>query len=141
MLRRTGYILGLLFVLACALAYPLTWGRYRIVRVHSNDAEGGFTGRIAFVGVNTGQLRAGIQTGGPVPPTGWSVATFDGPVRGKYFFEVAYLSTVSRKILDIRTITFILPVWMPALAASLFMAWRWRRRRTRKATGFPVAEG
>ena len=27
MVRRIGYILGLLFVLACALAYPLTWGR------------------------------------------------------------------------------------------------------------------
>ena len=30
------------------------------------------------------------------------------------------------------------PLWMPALAASLFMAWRWRRRRRGDGRAFEV---
>src|SRR5258708_2496452 len=49
-LRRFGYILGLLFILACLAAYPLTWGREAAVRYTRQR------GSTCWIGVTSGML-------------------------------------------------------------------------------------
>ena len=66
MLRRTGYILGLLFVVACVAAYPLTWGR--IVSIAYVTEQG----RHGSVGVVNGQIELGVGWERMPFKPGWS---------------------------------------------------------------------
>jgi|SRR5687768_782496 len=134
MLRRIGYGLGLLFVLACVAAYPLTWGRMRgafYVRpgffVLAEVADG-----LLWVNVSTLRINdEGFE---------WQSSFTEGPDSKRL-----YLMRCDREVLPegnlgkIRRIVAF-PLWMPALSVSLFMTWRWRRRRTRRGAGFPVDE-
>jgi hypothetical protein len=132
MLRRTGYILGLLFVLACALAYAMTWNRVHSVK------------RLSPSGVFVIRVESGNLTVGAVD------ATYYGQHRPAYAFWThgsgpadfnrAELYRVGHES-DAESRRVFAPLWMPALAVALFMAWRWRRERTRRqALGFPVAD-
>jgi hypothetical protein len=132
MIRRLGYILGLLFVAACVAVYPLTWGRAGVVRWHEDQLlvrAGVVMGRFVFVYLD----REGIV----------STEGLDGSIR-KANVEMPMLYEVGLERLT-RDFGFgfqvWFPLWMPALVVSLFMAWRWRRSRRRKAMGFEVGPG
>src|SRR5215211_5274958 len=56
MLRRIGYGLGLLFVLACVAAYPLTWERGWGIDYGWPSTEYEFLSRRAGLAVTHGQL-------------------------------------------------------------------------------------
>jgi hypothetical protein len=132
MLRRTGYILGLLFVLACVAAYPLTW------RIYVGFDFDGPWGQAGF-GASTGscfmhRYRDAWAREFRVRP---SVDTVRMPVRHGWLWQVA-ADRITFPGGD--AVVYRCPLWMPALPVSLFMAWRWRRRRTRRGAGFPVAE-
>jgi hypothetical protein len=130
MFRRTGYILGLLFVLACVAAYPLTWGRWIRCAYFTEH-------RFAFAVVLGGQLRLGYNRPTHLPPELPPGFYADSePIAGAR----GRLYTVGSGTLDGvgGGIVVFFPLWLPALVASLFMAWRWRRRRTRRGAGFPV---
>src|SRR5687768_9963205 len=53
MLRRIGYGLGLLFVLTCVAAYPLTWGRYRLCIYYKPDWR-------AIASTESGRVELGV---------------------------------------------------------------------------------
>jgi hypothetical protein len=141
MLWRTGYILGLLFVLACALAYTLTWGQARWTE-YDRDANrvsptvsvthGWLALQLNYVWLDVGSLKGAgfVSRSEPVP----------SDARYLYAVRVARGSTTIRTGLVMTSYVVAFPLWMPALATSLFMAWRWRRRRTRRGAGFPVAD-
>jgi hypothetical protein len=130
-LRRTGYILGLLFVAACAAAYPLTWGRYYRCAYMTEQY------RYAFAAVTCGQARLCVHRPthlAPPWPFGFhSYKSSATPARRVAFAIGA--DTVSS--IDGGIVVYF-PLWMPALAISLLMVWGWRRSRHRQSTGFPV---
>jgi hypothetical protein len=125
-LRRAGYILGLLFVLACVAAYPLTWGRIHVLRRHSPD-------RVRHVSVTWGGMVLGTSPSSRFlgPQTGWKFRS-GGAV---YVPQPLWLPGFG---FDAGYNHLFVPLWMPAMSVSLFMAWRWRRSRRRQATGFEV---
>jgi hypothetical protein len=144
MLRRIGYGLGLLFVLACALAYPLTWER---VTFASYDRG---VGRLSPRGsAHCGHVMIGVchtsrnafdwtRRG-----TGYYRWTEPSPVARHHLYKVEFRREWIDDGVGIMAFTLYeitMPLWMPALAMSLFMAWRWRRRRRRRAArGFAAA--
>jgi hypothetical protein len=149
MLRRIGYTLGLLFVLACVAAYPLTWGRQAVLGHTKGDRtvnvmirSGSFDLSHLVLQILDPKLKPTThKTGWDVrlvskpgythPPDNWKALVRPGFLRDdKATPRFAYRSYV-----------LSVPLWMPALAASLFMAWRWRRRRTRSGAGFPMGTG
>jgi hypothetical protein len=129
MFRRIGYILGLLFVLACVAAYPLTWGRVVVAR----SVGSGWAHQLSV-----GHGRLHVTRFEPVSyADGLVTYTFPSAILG----GGRYLPTFRSDFYDFTgSYDATCPLWMPALATSLFMAWRWRRRRTRRGAGFPVAE-
>jgi hypothetical protein len=131
MLRRIGYGLGLLFVLACIAAYPLTWGRW--AGLYWATKRSGLTG----VGIEGGTLALSStwHEGEGYPSRGgWEqlIERRSSVPHGLLWRVGAKRSTWTKG-----GVVFF-PVWMPALAASLFMAWRWRRRTRRRGAGFPL---
>ena len=123
MTRRLGYILGLLFVAACTAAYPLTWDKQLLVRHQSPRG-------ITFVDVRSGSIAIGVRRD-PFPgEPRWVWSATDMP-QTQYRVLPDFSFTVSDRYVHV-------PLWTTALAASLFMAWRWRRSRRRNALGFEV---
>ena len=128
MFRRAGYILGLLFILACAAAYPLTWWKFYNVSHESR-------GRVEFATVQYGELTIGsvsLPTSVSNPHAdqwehgrGWTDSD------GRRLYRARLRTTLPNPVVSF-------PLWIPAIAASLFMAWRWRRSRRRQAVGFPL---
>jgi hypothetical protein len=130
MLRRIGYGLGLLFVLACVAAYPLTWGRC---------AQFAHPWRERLVGaaIDHGLVEAGFRR-----LMVWDVEAAQADVSDSAFarrllYEVRIGRMPADLLADGWIVTF--PLWLPAVITAGFMAWRWRRRRTRRGAGFPVA--
>lgn len=135
-LRRLGYILGLLFIAlgllfiaAFLLAIPLTWGRRTIVKY----GDGGFhfsasaeTGQAAVEWVSTSlwSFPYGLTT----DRQAWKRPSH---VAGLYRFETRP-SPFGRG----RRVMF--PLWAPAVAVGVPMLWRWRLSRRRQAAGFPM---
>lgn len=129
MLPRAGYTLGLLFVLACAAAYPLTCSRLYILDRRSPNgmllitvSSGGFT---------LGTLPDALTDSAVIERTEWRFGSELAPFRPEVLYRVNYTSGSGARWLS-------LPLWLPALPVSLFMAWRWRRSKRREAAGFPL---
>lgn len=125
MLRRTGYIVGLLFVAACAAAYPLTWGQSTGVTYQHRGQE-------FFMSVAYGRCTVGRAVGSAENP---SIAFERIPVNWLVTDEL-YAVRFQRGNSGTRALLF--PLWLPATIVSLFMGWRWRRSRRQNSTGFPL---
>src|SRR5688500_8722208 len=116
MLRRIGNGLGLLFVLACVAAYPLTWGGVNHYRIRSGNT-------LVWAAFSNGQLNVGtLRRAYLFEPPGFSQMVSGGirfRLQDLYRVRIHWFPSQ----LGIGGFTS-LPLWMPALAASLFMAWR-----------------
>jgi hypothetical protein len=127
MLRRIGYGLGMLFVLACVLAYPLTWTRWA-----------GLTVRMPWMlelGTQGGQVQVYWNEYGAEWGASLNTSLYDDPPSSSATWQFR----VVREPGDWGSAQF--PLWVLPLATSLFMAWWWRRRRTRRgAAGFPMGD-
>jgi hypothetical protein len=141
MLRRIGYILGLLFVLACVTAYPLTWGHSVLV---SYCGSGEAASEIL---IRCGHVDLGLYrfVPNPLPQEERGLRLRRGSPTGvyaAYFYNVRFIrESYSSPVHTTHVHRASFPLWMPALAASLFIAWRWRRRRARRQMpGFDVAK-
>jgi hypothetical protein len=130
MLRRIGYTIGLLFVVACVAAYPLTWGKVAVFRYD----------RLGWC--PWGQLTHGHVSVGAYLST--TEGAYDGlrtlVVSGEFAVQYLYVTRYEPipPTFKVRGGTLTFPTWLPALPVSLFMAWRWRRSRRRVAAGFEV---
>jgi hypothetical protein len=132
MLRRIGYGLGLLFVLACVAAIPLTWAREAGIRFLGSRVR-------IYVRAASGQAEVGaVWTPKPFPYEGFSAV----PARRQSPEWQGLFRFSWRRVMPGLGAVVSFPLWMPAVAASLFMAWRWRWRRTRRgAAAFPMHTG
>ena len=129
MIRRLGYILGLLFVTACLAAIPATWAR-RTVLIYSAGAWR------ASASAGAGRLWLGVSRPVARLNPGFTVHRFPGTT-ANYHRLVAF--GVRRYAIGTGWSVYC-PLWMPALAASPFMAWRWRWGRRQQMAGFQVVE-
>lgn len=129
MRRRIGYIIGLLVVLACVAAYPLTWGRAADVR---------YTGErwLAGTRVRSGQCRISVvRLSKPFVHKGYMAGVNDWPAEADVLYSIKGERTSYEGVGG--WVHF--PLWLPALPVSLFMVWRWGRR-TREGAVFPVTQ-
>jgi hypothetical protein len=120
----------MLFVVACVAAYRLTWGRMAIAEYLSST-------RVVSLTLESGTLRVGTVgekwvTGDRAIEGGWRSSSIELPTRREALYRFRYQ-------FDPRgSYSVFVPLWMPALAVTMFMAWQWRRRRRRQAKGFQV---
>lgn len=135
MLRRGGYILGLLFVAGCLAAYPLTWGRVLIASYNApefmvlvNVRYGGVY--FATLGIRPQDLVDSVDPS-TVKPLRVGLDAETPPLR-----DELYRVSLARPWVIPSSTRF--PLWMPAAAVAGFMAWRWRRSRRRRGAGFPM---
>lgn len=127
--RRLGHTFGLLFVLPCIAAYPLSWGR------NPGVVLTGSPGYVS-IGVAFGRLEvATLRTGRSEP------VSIVADVRKERFSADRLWRVKFGRTSHGTSVSEVacFPLWIPALASCLFMAWRWqRRRKVRGAVGFPV---
>ena len=115
----------------CVAAYPLTWNRLYILDRRSPDG-------LLLLNVNSGGLTIGklpdvLTDSAVIERTEWQFGFEPAKFRPDALHRVGHASGPNTRWL-------FFPLWLPALAISLFMAWRWRRSRCRQAAGFPVGE-
>lgn len=134
MVRRVGYIVGLLFVLACMVAYPLTWARASSL---AYERAGGWA---AGVGIASGHIEFTLLHAEMTMETRLVSESRPRPMWARDLYAVDVNWSKDEKVRRIVMSVWLveLPLWMPAAVVSLFMAWRWRRSRRQRATGFPL---
>jgi hypothetical protein len=140
-LRRTGYILGLLFVAACAAAWFRSSYRFEYVTHHAQRLSPEPDGRDGYRCTTLYSFDGGIEMSSESsgwPGERWSGASLigisvspDWRARDRLGFGLSGYSDNWRWRVRV-------PYWLPVAAVSLFMAWRWRCSRLRQSTGFPL---
>jgi hypothetical protein len=130
MFARMCFILGILFVLACAAAYPLSWGRWGAVSYIGDN----WGTEVALV---NGRCELLLVWNRPLSiPRGFNCPGWYS--RPSSQGDLWRVKIGSKGVSPYSGGEVSFPLWMPALIVVQAVAWsRWRKRRRRLA-GFPV---
>src|SRR5688572_4478549 len=123
MLRRGGYILGVLVLLALGAAWGASYGRTTYV------VQPQTPGRWYGVMAHRGRIILATEAERVRRPWGCRVDGFEGDFLDRYVPREQFVGSV--------------PIWPVMLVVGAVLAWRWLwgRLRSREVAGFPLDHG